>query len=210
MSRRQEQPSKSASKGQVREPPNAASEISSLDIVVAVPPDEDGELLARELSRTRSSVRRIWPFPPRFAEGPDVLFCELAPDLPQCLPLPGQPFAALVVVTHAMQPPQLKLLRNCAPHAVLHRPFTSATVLTSLTVARGQFLYEQRLRARIDKLDETLRSFRSVERAKSILMEKRKLDEEEAYHFMRRQAMSQRVSMGAVAAAIIDSHDILG
>ena len=47
---------------------------------------------------------------------------------------------------------------------------------------------------RIDKLDETLRSFRSVERAKSILMEKRNLDEEEAYHFMRRQAMSQRVS----------------
>jgi len=210
MGRRQDQPFKPANRGPMREPASAASEISSLDIVVAVPPDEDGEMLARELSRTRSSVRRVWPFPPRFAEGPDVLFCELAPDLPQCLPLPGQPFAALVVVTHATQPPPLKLLRNCAPHAVLHRPFTSATVLTSLAVARAQFLYEQRLRARIDKLDETLRSFRSVERAKIIVMEKRKLDEEEAYHFMRRQAMSQRVSMGAVAAAIIDSHDILG
>lgn len=194
----------------MREPPNAPSEISSLDIVIAVPPDEDGDMLARELSRTRSSVRRVWPLPLRFAEGPDVLFCELTPDLPQCLPLPGQPFAALVVVAHAMQLPQLKLLRNCAPHAVLHRPFTSATVLTSLAVARAQFLYEQRLRARIDKLDETLRSFRNVERAKGILMEKRKLDEEAAYHFMRRQAMSQRVSMGVVAAAIIDSHDILG
>ena len=64
--------------------------------------------------------------------------------------------------------------------------------------------------ARIDKLDETLRSFRSVERAKNILMEKRDLDEEEAYHFMRRQAMNQRISIGVVAAAIIDSHDILG
>ena len=55
-----------------------------------------------------------------------------------------------------------------------------------------------------------LRSFRSVERAKNILMEKRNLDEEAAYHFMRRQAMSQRVSVGAVAAAIIDSRDIIG
>jgi AmiR/NasT family two-component response regulator len=194
-----------------REPAGAAAEISSLEIVVAVPRDEEGDMLARELLRTRSGVRRLWPLPPRLPDGVDVMFCELTPELPQCLPwVPGQPLAALVVVTPAVQMPPLKLLRNCAPHAVLHRPFTTGTVLTSLAIARAQFLYEQRLRGRIDKLDETLRSFRSVERAKNILMEKRNLDEEAAYHFMRRQAMSQRVSVGAVAAAIIDSHDILG
>jgi AmiR/NasT family two-component response regulator len=194
-----------------RESTYNGSDISSLEIVVAVRPDEEGEILARELSRTRSVVRRVWPFTPRLPEAADVLFCELVAELPQCLPwVPGQPSAALVVVTHALQTPQLELLRNCAPHSVLHRPFTSETVLTSLAIARSQFLYEQRLRARIDKLDETLRSFRCVERAKSILMEKRNLDEEEAYHFMRRQAMRQRVSVGVVAAAIIDSHDILG
>jgi len=194
-----------------REAPGAAAQTSSLDIVVAVPRDDEGDTLARELLRTRSSVRRVWPLPRRLPDAVDVIFCELAPELPQCLPwVPGQPLAALVVVTQAVQMPQLKLLRDCAPHAVLHRPFTAGTVLTSLAIARAQFLYEQRLRARIDKLDETLRSFRSVERAKSILMEKRNLDEEEAYHFMRRQAMSQRVSVGVVAAAIIDSHDILG
>jgi AmiR/NasT family two-component response regulator len=194
-----------------RESTYNGSDISSLEIVVAVRPDEEGEILARELSRTRSVVRRVWPFTPRLPEAADVLFCELVAELPQCLPwVPGQPSAALVVVTHALQTPQLELLLNCAPQSVLHRPFTSETVLTSLAIARSQFLYEQRLRARIDKLDETLRSFRCVERAKSILMEKRNLDEEEAYHFMRRQAMRQRVSVGVVAAAIIDSHDILG
>jgi AmiR/NasT family two-component response regulator len=193
-----------------REPGSTAAETSSLEIVVAVPRDEEGDMLARELLRTRSGVRRIWPLPPRLPDGVDVMFCELTPELPQCLPwVPGQPLAALVVVTPAVQMPPLKLLRNCAPHAVLHRPFTTGTVLTSLAIARAQFLYEQRLRTRIDKLDETLRSFRSVERAKNILMERRNLDEEEAYHFMRRQAMSRRVSVGAVAAAIIDSRDIL-
>ena len=132
------------------------------------------------------------------------------PSSPQCLPwVPGKPLAALVAVVNAIGAPQLKLLRDCAPHATLPRPFTGATVLTSLAVGRAQF-HEQRLRARIDKLDETLRSFRSVERAKGILMDKRRLDEEQAYHFIRRQAMSQRVSVAAVAAAIIDSNDILG
>jgi AmiR/NasT family two-component response regulator len=198
-------------RGLTRESPAAAAEPPALEIAVAVSPDEEGEILARELSRTRSGVRRIWPLLPRLPDGVDVIFCELMADLPRCLPwIPGQPLAALVVVTSATQMPALKLLRDCAPHAVLHRPFTSATVLTSLTIARAQFLYEQRLRARIDKLDDTLRSFRSVERAKGILMEKQNLDEEEAYHFMRRQAMNQRVSVGAIAAAIIDSHDILG
>jgi AmiR/NasT family two-component response regulator len=204
-------PSSAASNGAAREAAAALPEISSLEILMAVPRDEDGDLLARELLRTRGSVRRVWPLPSRLSDAVDVMFCELVLALPQCLPwVPGQPTAALVVVTQAVQMPQLKLLRNCAPHAVLHRPFTTGTVLTSLAIARAQFLYEQRLRTRIDKLDETLRAFRSVERAKNILMEKRKLGEEEAYHFMRRKAMSQRVSIGAVAAAIIDSYDILG
>jgi hypothetical protein len=155
---------------------NGASDISALDIIVAVPPDQHGDMLARELSRTRGIVRRIWPLPDRLPASADVMFCELTPELSQCLPwVPGKPLAALVAVVNAIGAPQLK-----------------------------------RLRARIDKLDETLRSFRSVERAKGILMDKRRLDEEQAYHFIRRQAMSQRVSVAAVAAAIIDSNDILG
>jgi two-component system, response regulator / RNA-binding antiterminator len=186
-------------------------EIASLDIVVAVRRDEEGDALARELARTRGRVRRLWPLPTRLPEDADVIFCELVPELPQCLPwVPGQPAAALVAVMQALQLPDLKLLYNCAPHAVLHRPFTAGTVLTSLALARAQFLYERRLRTRIDKLDENLRAFRSVERAKTILMQTRKLDEEAAYHFMRKQAMNRRVSISTVAAAIVDSHDVLG
>jgi AmiR/NasT family two-component response regulator len=199
----------SAASGPSRD--TGAGDISALDIIVAVPPDQHGDMLARELSRTRGSVRRIWPLPERLPTSADVMFCELTPELAQCLPwVPGKPLAALVAVVNAIGAPQLKLLRDCAPHATLPRPFTGATVVTSLAVGRAQFLYEQRLRARIDKLDETLRSFRSVERAKGILMDKRRFDEEQAYHFIRRQAMSQRVSVAAVAAAIIDSNDILG
>jgi AmiR/NasT family two-component response regulator len=200
--------------GKPREPTGnevSPREMSDLDIVAAVRPDDEGDTLARELQRTRSRVRRLWPLPPRLPEDADVIFCEFVPELPQCLPwVPGQPTAALIAVMSAVQAPDLKLLRNCAPHAVLHRPFTAPTVLTSLALARAQFLYERRLRSRIDKLDETLRAFRSVERAKTILMQTRKLDEDEAYHFMRRLAMNRRVSINAVAAAIVDSNDVLG
>jgi AmiR/NasT family two-component response regulator len=102
------------------------------------------------------------------------------------------------------------MLRNCAPDAVLHRPLTTHAVLSSLILARAHFTYNQRLRSRIEKLDETLRSIRSVERAKSILMAKRQMREDEAYQFMRRQAMTRRVPISAVAAAIVDSEEVLG
>ena len=101
-------------------------------------------------------------------------------------------------------------MRNCAPDAVLQRPFATHAVLTSLVLARTHFTYQQRLRGRIDKLDETLRAIRSVERAKAILMAKENMREDQAYHFMRRQAMARRVSLSAVAATIVNSHEVLG
>lgn len=194
-----------------KSPSRLPAEIASLEIVVALRRDDENEVLVRELLRTRSNVRRLWPLPARLPEDADVIFCELHPDLPQALPwVPGQPTSALVTVLPPAQAPDLVLLRNCAPHAVLHHPFSGNTVLASLMVARSQFLYERRLRTRIDKLDETLRAFRCVERAKAILMQTRKLEEDEAYHFIRRQAMNRRVSINAVASAMVDSHEVLG
>src|SRR5436189_255263 len=68
----------------------------------------------------------------------------------------------------------------------------------------------QRLRGRIERLDENLRSMRTVERAKAILMETRRMPENEAYAFIRRQAMDRRVSASSVAGAIVDSFELLG
>ncbi|HWV97272.1 MAG TPA: ANTAR domain-containing protein [Xanthobacteraceae bacterium] len=51
---------------------------------------------------------------------------------------------------------------------------------------------------------------RTVERAKVILMTTRRMAETEAYGFIRRQAMDRRVSTSAVAAAIVDSFELLG
>ena len=41
-------------------------------------------------------------------------------------------------------------------------------------------------------------------------MTTRRLQEDEAYGFIRRQAMDRRVSASAVAAAIVDSFELLG
>jgi len=187
------------------------SEIAGLDIVVAIRRDEGGELLIRDLQRTRAKVRHVWPLPERLPEDADVIFCDLAPGLANRIPwVPGEPKAAFVVIVPTLPPPDLEMLRNCAPDAVLHRPLTTHAVLSSLILARAHFTYNQRLRSRIEKLDETLRSIRGVERAKAILMAKRNMREDEAYQFMRRQAMTRRVSISAVAAVVVDTEEVLG
>ncbi len=187
-----------------------AGELARLDLVAAVPRDEDGEALLRELQRTRARVRHFWPLPDRLPEDTDVLFCGLERSLPARIPwVPGESTAALVVVMPQGMP-DLDLLKACAADAVLHRPFTTAAVQTALFQAHGNFTYGARLRGRIDKLDETLRGIRSVERAKAILMDRDKLREEEAYHFLRRQAMDRHVPISAIASAIIDAHELLG
>jgi len=188
------------------------AEASGLDVVVATARDASGEALIRELQRTRARVRHFWPPPDPLPADTDALFCDLVPSLPARLPwLPGEPKAALVVLMPSAETAlDLDLLRKAAPEAVLHRPFTAPAILAALVLARSRFAYERRLRGRIERLDLTLRSMHSVERAKAILMGARKMQEEDAYRFIRSQAMERRVSVGAVATAIVDAHELIG
>ena len=183
--------------------------LTALDIVVAVARDESGQGLLRELQRTRARVRHVWPLTEPLPEDCDVVFCEASAEAARLVPWPpGQPTAALVMVVSPTT--DLDILRRATPDAVLHRPFSAQAVLAGLTVAHANFTYASRLRQRIQKLDETSRTIRSVERAKTMLMQSRRMREEEAYRFIRNQAMTRRISIGAFASAIVESGDALG
>lgn len=185
-------------------------DLARLDIVVALRRDADGEVLIRELQRTRARVRHCWPVPERLPEDTDVIFLELASETVARIPwVLGEPKAALVVVAPTAAPPDLGLLKRSAADAIMHRPIAVHAVAACLVQAVTTYAYCQRLRGRIEKLDDTLRSFRSVERAKAIIMRRNRIDESAAYQFLRRQAMDRRTSINAVAAAIIDAHEIL-
>lgn len=184
---------------------------SELNVAVIVERDDNGEFLIRELQRLRAVVRHIWPAPAQLPLQHDVIFCVLSEDLPQRIPwVPGEPSSALVVVDDGKQPLDLKLIHNCAGHGVLHFPATSRAIQTVLMLSRESFQYERRLRGRIDKLDDSLRTTRLVERAKSLLVRTKNLTDEEAYSFLRTRAMEKRVTIGAVASTVIDSYELLG
>ena len=185
-------------------------EILNLDVAVVTTNHETSELLNLELQRVHARVKHVWPIPDLLPENVDVIYCDLVPDLSQRIPwVPGNPKSALILLVQP-GPANLDLVRNLAPDAILHTPFVSSEVFTSVLLAQTHFKYAQRLSSRVEKLDETLRSVRAVERAKLILMTKRKMDEEGAYRHLRQEAMSRRSTISAVAAAIIDSYELIG
>ena len=65
------------------------------------------------------------------------------------------------------------------------------------------------MQTKISKLEETLRVIRKVEQAKLILMQPTQHRENEAYEYLRRQAMNKRVSVATVASAIVDANALL-
>lgn len=184
---------------------------ADLSIGVVSERNQEGDALLRALQKLRARPRHIWPIPTTLPTGFDFVLCDQCEDLPRRVPwLPGEPEAALIVLLKTSSQFRPDLLRDSAAHGVLVLPADPLTLQCTLALARDHFRYEQRLRGRIDKLDENLRNMRSVERAKSIIMLRNNVNEEEAYQFLRKQAMTKRVSIGAIANAIVDSQELLG
>ncbi len=187
-----------------------AREANDLDVIVVTALDDQGSFLVRELQRLRMRVRHVWPSGGSLPVEADVIYCDYSDDLSLRIPWPiGEAQAALVAILPQTDSFGSEALEAATPDAVLARPFTANAIRASLIMARSQFRYEQRLRNKVDRLEENLRSTRTIEHAKSILMAVRALDAEQAYAVMRSQAMARRVPVSAVAAAIVSSSEIL-
>lgn len=193
-----------------RRPDRRPAEVAAFPILVSVEPDDEGQFLVRELRRLRGEVRTLWPPPDRFPADAGMIVAAHEDRLVDRLPwVPGEASAALVLVLPQQEGYRLESLLACSPDGLLYRPFQGHQIRTVTIMAREQHLYLHRLRSRIGRLEDTIRAARDIEHAKSILMALRKVDEEEAYAILRRQAMRKRVSIAAVAISVIDSSDIL-
>lgn len=78
----------------------------------------------------------------------------------------------------------------------------------SLIVGMQHRAQHARLRDRLEKVTEQLRSASAIEKAKLILSQNKGLSELEAYKLLREQSMKQRISVAALAQSILESHEL--
>jgi len=79
-------------------------------------------------------------------------------------------------------------------------------IMQAALVRFGAF---QGLRNELDKTRSTLAERKMIDRAKGILMKQRGYDEDEAYHALRKLAMSKNRRLGDMAENIISAADLL-
>lgn len=77
-------------------------------------------------------------------------------------------------------------------------------------VACARFEQFQRLKAELAEANLKLSERKLVERAKGLLMHSRGISEDDAYHALRKLAMSKKLRLGDVAQQLIDSAELLG
>ena len=76
-------------------------------------------------------------------------------------------------------------------------------------VARARFEETLAMRRELDELSKKLTDRKLVDKAKGVLMKARGLDEDEAYHTMRKLAMERGQTMAKVAKDVIDMAKLL-
>jgi response regulator NasT len=86
----------------------------------------------------------------------------------------------------------------------------AARVNTIVEVACARFEEFQRLKIELAEANLKLSERKLVERAKGLLMQSRGISEDEAYHALRKLAMSKKKRLGDVAQQVIDTAELLG
>jgi two-component system, response regulator PdtaR len=180
-------------------------------VLVIHPRDSEGEALIDQLKRIGCNVRGVWPPPPVIPHDVDTVFQLVESSEPAVFPAsPNEHPLTLVAIVDYENPTILKRLLDSNAHGVVNKPIRSFGILSSLVLARSLRGYTRRLEGKVQKLEDTLKARRDVDKAVKILVALKKVSDFEAYELLRQQATQKRLTMAEIAASIINAQEMLG
>ncbi len=161
----------------------------------------DGHEIAAEGTRGKLAV------PLARAASPDVLLMavglsdmdgiDAARDVMRTQPLP------IVLVTSHFDSKTVERAKTAGIRGYLVKPLRAAELTPAIELAIMHFRDFASLSAENTTLKETLEARKVIERAKGLLMEQRRMTEEQAYSLIKKTSMNMRKPMADVAQAII-------
>ncbi|HKH05476.1 MAG TPA: response regulator [Acidimicrobiales bacterium] len=115
----------------------------------------------------------------------------------------GERRAAVLILTAFSQRDLIEQARDAGALAYLVKPFEKNELIPAVEVALGRFNEMKALAAQTASLEEQLETRKVVDRAKGILMDKHGMAEAEAFSFIQKRAMGERITMRVVAERVI-------
>lgn len=110
----------------------------------------------------------------------------------------------VLILTAFSQRDLIDQARDAGALAYLVKPFQRDDLIPAIEVARGRFAEIQTLEDEVDDLNERLSARKIVDRAKGLLMDEARLDEQGAFRFLQSTAMDRRVKLHDVARLVVD------
>jgi two-component system, response regulator PdtaR len=116
----------------------------------------------------------------------------------------GERKAAVLILTAYSQRDLIEEARDAGALAYLVKPFQASELIPAIEVALGRFREMKAIADQVQGLEQQLETRKLVDRAKGKLMDEQSLKEAEAFDFIQKTAMRERVRMEEIAKRIID------
>lgn len=188
-------------------------DLRDLTVAVVHPQDADGAALVEHVRRIGCRVDPQWPPPKDLSPSVDIVIVSIDREwhraMRAMLRRAPDPKPGVIAVVDYENPATLQLVLESESLAVLGKPIRPFGVLANLVICRSTWLTRRAQSARIDKLEGKISSQNRIAKAKAVLIATQGLSEQQAYETIRAQAMAKRVSMAAIASAIINANALL-
>ncbi len=164
--------------------------------------EEEGYEVVGETGRGDEAVRLVRE------HQPDIALLDIKmpglDGLSAAREITAERLSAVLILTAFSQRDLVEQARDAGALAYLVKPFQRSELIPAIEVAIGRF---RELKALVDQaqtLEEQLETRKVVDRAKGQLMDGQAMTEADAFSFIQRTAMRQRVTMRVVAQRILD------
>jgi response regulator NasT len=114
----------------------------------------------------------------------------------------------VLMLTAFSQKELVERARDAGVMAYVVKPFSINDLTPAIEIAMSRHLQMRSLKEEVADLHERLETRKIVDRAKGILMAAMNLSEPEAFSWIQRAAMDRRISMKAVAEAVISPDSV--
>ena len=111
---------------------------------------------------------------------------------------------AVLMLTAFSQRDLVLRAKQAGAMAYLLKPFTIGDLIPAIEIAVGRYQEMLALEAEVETLAERLETRKAVERAKGLLMDTMGVSESDAFRWIQKASMDRRLSMRAVAEAVVD------
>jgi len=116
----------------------------------------------------------------------------------------GERLAAVLILTAFSQRDLIDQAKEAGALAYLVKPFQRSELIPQMEIALGRFQEMKVLAQQVESLEEQLEIRKLVERAKGMLMDELGLKEVEAFNWIQKTAMRERLLMKEIARRVIE------